>query len=708
MTSAATDGTRSKGSRRRRAYAAILAVLSAVAALWLLLDREAPAPPGGPQPARTSVEKTGDFVALATPPATGIDGARATAAAPQAVPGVSAPVSGGVAARVAGRASGRPRARAHLILAPSDRVGREDLAEPRSTDELGVARWEGLAPGTWSMTTPDGRRLPIAVEAGTTTEVRIELGEGIAIRGVVVDAHGAPVRSASVRVAQQVARHAPLPIAETDANGLFRIEDAGPARWISAAAAGSIASPWIAIPNDPGTPEIEIRVALGPAAARLLVVVEDDSGRPIVGAWVRAAARGSVLELAGADLRAPIDEVRGRTGDDGRWRTDVVPPGAIDVEVRAPGRRGSRRTIEARADVESEARFVLEREARIVGTVRTPDGEPVVGASVRRASDPGDGPALATSGATGAFEVEGLAPGPISLRARHASGAEAAADFAPKAGDVLRWDCVLAIDATIHGRVVDVGGGPRDDVFVFVHAEGGDADLVGEFQPRADGTFVARVAAGRTYALEVRGEATAIDPLALVEHVEPDRGEVVIEIPRAGPAGTVAGAITDSDGRLCAASLAALRPGEDPFAAVRGDANSDGRFRVGPLAPGTWKLLATVPGGEAQVVARFDVASAGGDVDLGVLRLGRVGSMRVRLDTPGAPTNGVILVLGEDGDALVARPVRADAWSTPILVPGLAVGRYRVRFEWARGRSEEARVEVVAGIESDVRVLVEL
>ena len=97
--------------------------------------------------------------------------------------------------------TGEPAANVGIRL----QEGWGSLGHYASTDQGGTARFEGLEPGSFDLTMdrliPDGRSWDLELEAGETEVFELELGDGVDVRGTVVDEYGVPVADAQIVVA---------------------------------------------------------------------------------------------------------------------------------------------------------------------------------------------------------------------------------------------------------------------------------------------------------------------------------------------------------------------------------------------------------------------------------------------------------------------------------------------------------------------------
>jgi RNA polymerase sigma factor (sigma-70 family) len=259
---------------------------------------------------------------------------------------------------------------------------------------------------------------------------------------------------------------------QTEAGGRFGFapEVAGGYRLASVTAPGFLpfAPEWghspIALQARPGTRVSELVVYLTPAVD-YTGVVQDPGGRPVAGAEVRLYGAG-----AGEQALSPIRE---RFRSDARGEFVFHAPDDALLEARhaafGPGRahldgaaQTSHRLVIVLAPRNAEAARL--GRARIEGNVVDADGAPIAGAVVQASFQAGrEGKGVphpspeTTTDDEGRFSLEGLDPGPHTLRARQAGAAPVeAAAAAPARGVTLR----LSPGAGLAGQVVDPAGAP--------------------------------------------------------------------------------------------------------------------------------------------------------------------------------------------------------------------------------------------------------
>ena len=316
--------------------------------------------------------------------------------------------------------------------------------------------------------------LEVQLEEGERRgDLAIVLGSGSAIAGRVRWPDGSPVADAEVRVEFDPASLSGMSAfnamrgasgeGKTDAQGNFEVHGLGKGPFLVRASLEKDGATWRArkspIAPDTRDVELELQAPLGLAGR-----VVDDAGAPVTKFSVRAATRTNSF-LRGMGSETAQDDFE---DEQGRFTLSGMAPGAWTLHASGEGYgRGDELELELPASGEIELR--LPRASVVRGTVVTPEGQPVAGATIEpelglealieRAT--GETP-RATSLDDGTFELGGLTPGPVSIAARHdgyAKSLPAALELAPSgAADGVRL--ALRRGGRILGEVFGKDGKP--------------------------------------------------------------------------------------------------------------------------------------------------------------------------------------------------------------------------------------------------------
>lgn len=450
----------------------------------------------------------------------------------------------------------------------------------------------------------------------TVPPLTIAVPRAAQVRGVVVDAAGAPVAGARVTVlapgvhvpsratldmvdelVTEVDEDAPSPF--TDASGRFVLEGVRPgAGVLRADADGHARSVPRTLEIAPGSTVSDLRIALRKGAT-LRGVVRDPSGAPLEGVDV-----GVIFD---------DDSTWQVTCADGSFRFEHVMPGQIVVAAREDLQPGAKARLVP--EVIERVMTVLEGEehelplggppsattTRVRGVVR--GALSVANAKVRFVpSREGAEHVETRTRADGAFELELAEKGEYWVVLHLPS--DSLAERSVWIGDEREQVVDLALPGTLlRGRVVDASGAPvrarlrlrRTDV----ESSTGGWSTVASDDASKDGSFVFEGLERGPWRMTVtpkdRKSALArrhqVVDLSRAERTE----DFVVTL---APGGVIEGLVRGPDGKPLAGARVAAR-GEDGFddehevqADERASSDQAGRFRIAGLAPGTWRVRA--------------------------------------------------------------------------------------------------------------------
>lgn len=340
-------------------------------------------------------------------------------------------------------------------------------------------------------------------------------------------------------------------------------------------------------------------------------------------------------------------------------RPTVAKPAPIQPKTAAP------ETAPEVADApEPEGTEFNEAALRTVyGTVTNPEGAPVAGAAVRVVSE-GARPLRAKTNAAGKYRLYRV-PAMAERMEVSARGYEPREfdrpSFPPE--PKVRWDVELQPAAGVHG-VVLVDGKPADGAWVFLR-RGKLPAALGRVHADGDGRFALPWPDG---AGGIKVHAThGAHGRTMVEVDSP--GEVTLELPGGG---YIEGRVVDGDGRgipefSLTASPFTRKTGAPPAQSFD---DIDGRFTLGPIAPGKMRVWAAADG--YQPVSRGGVRVKAGETTSGlVLRMKR-SAVLVGTVTDARTGRGI------DGAMVVPAEWRSGALAETVGAVSDADGRYRL------------------------------
>lgn len=445
----------------------------------------------------------------------------------------------------------------------------------------GVFRIEGVPTGRWiadafapGYISPGG----VELDAGKGTP-QLLLERGAAVEGRVMDGNGQPISGASVRAfsvgVNRTEVSAAIDVARLQrfsGRGIAPVAEAltapGDLQLIARGELGVLVGPIPPLPP-PGAP-----------AAAVAAVVVDPS-----------ATSHSLLKDPAPIASDPDRDSVWTTGSDGRYRVRGISPGKVRIVASAPGLAEAQSrviAIDASGSMVRNIDMVLTRGALVTGMVKDQKGAPVVGAEVSAHPEVGTA-VFAFTGSDGRYRL-GPVAGAVELRVVAFGCAEVRRSVDPGRGSAATWtedfDLETA-DAALAGTVVDSSGVPI-----------GSAQLV-----------VATGLARKRHATTAVNGAFSIDklprgsmrirvshpdyPTSEFDAVASLSAEQVRFVLASG--GAVEGAVLDSANGAPLGGL--LITAEGPGGAVA-ETSSDkaGRWRLGPVKSGRWKLTLNHPG----------------------------------------------------------------------------------------------------------------
>jgi hypothetical protein len=324
----------------------------------------------------------------------------------------------------------------------------------------------------------------------------------------------------------------------------------------------------------------------------------------------------------------------------GRFEARGLEPVGTLLQARAPGFAPYLTQVALAVGETTRTELTLAPANRVGGVVRDGAGQPLAGISVSSGRYLDFDYVRTLSAADGSFVLDGLRVGPNSLVA---SSDEHGMDRVKRefqgAGETQEWRPVLVAGPTVAGTVLDERGAPLAGWHVAA-VEGAHLDLwLRSGETGTDGRFRLVNCPTVPFVLAVRSPADIWGaPVVQVEEFEPGQTDLVVRVPDdAHPTAVLSGRVRAADGGVpeqvevvyrSAATGAGFAAHPDP----------EGRFRIGPLRPGSYSLQVTAPG-----LGRLDrrglALAPRAELDLGWLTLEPASQLVVRARLPaGAPS----------------------------------------------------------------------
>lgn len=533
-----------------------------------------------------------------------------------------------------------------------------------ATGSDGTVLLEAMRPHEYAIASDRGGSIRAHVRTSALADVELVIPHGVDVRGRVVDERGAPVPRARIWLSRAARCYwEGREVAESDLSGCFTLRAVEPGRFLSARAPSFLAA--VTRPIEGGAGEIfEVELALRERGSTLHGLVLDPAGMPVANASVLIGAHeGEIVwnPRLHAEHRAPLDL---RTNARGEFTAPGLQPGKpCLVWARAAGFSTWYRTWALPEIGDAELVLHLSRGAIVQGVVTDRNGAPIAGASVEARARhwhtasgdfDGAGPPVwahsaCTSAADGSYRLERVACGISRVRAA-TDQHELRNELELAEGQIVTWNPVLA-DRTISGRVVDARGRPIAGARMRAWPPRGRGQALSATTD-ADGRFRWDRCVEVPYRIDCLSLGpAAVRPLATCREVMPGGAELWVQIPdQELPSARFEGRILDADGQPPRDGIVrCVAPGpQHPLELPVEPAT--GRFSIGPLPPGEYRLQATAD--RRQRRSRWSDPirlEANESRDVGSLTIPLSGTVRVEVtDASGNAITGASVQISEN------------------------------------------------------------
>ncbi len=591
---------------------------------------------------------------------------------------------------------------ARVRLGSQGEVGAAFASRVVETDAEGKANFFELTRGVYPLSVGPRVFSPVVVEASSTVELELGLGDSVPVELAIVDPTGAPVPGASIWFRPD--ESTPWTVETTaDSLGRARVAWADSGNAVRASAPDFVSSDILTLDRAPPPGDV-LQLVLPRAHRRVRVGIVDPEGR------------GVPLATAQFVIEHPEDRPR-RDGRFSLLLTDVgvsadqsgvaeiaLSHGQFVAKIHAWSRGFRASVLELGYGKDSSEvlhRLQLAPGGKLSGQVTNESGEPVNLACVQYYGDSGSSEASWPSCRTdssGSFELADLPPtGEVVVRAPGYSSESAPLSQLPVIDAVMRWDVRLRATA------------PQE--FVLQDAEG--RPLLG-FEVRI---VVKRIGTGSPSAY-----LRTSDPGGRFTIDDCPAGEVVAELFGARPGGPVA--LTSSRTVVPSTAVIALACQEtlEPRTRVRGrlllsdgsipkpslqvvmrvaGARSHRSFEVDPVdgsfdtgyLPQDRYVLTVMKGGEW--VGWWGAVDRSGALDLGTWTIPEIGI----LDVVGIPS-GCVVELGRDDLRISGFEPTSEGRGRWGAIPP---GTYEVQLKSGHELRGRGTVDVKAGVASLLR-----
>jgi hypothetical protein len=424
-------------------------------------------------------------------------------------------------------------------------------------------------------------------------------------------------------------------LATTDEEGRFDVRDAPINSLISARAADFTASPMKFFTGKAGN-EAEVRLELGAAGGSVDGVVVGTDGKPVVAAIVKVGS-GETSGIAAQQNGAPPLPALVHCDVQGRFHAVGIKAGRQPVCARAPGFAPFQGECDVPAGGTATFQVALGAGATVRGVVRDAKGQAVKDAEVSFGGWQDFAHVRAVTSAEGHFELCGLPAGEIELCAQHEEFGKTAAKVVTVASAAVACDIQLSRGLELTGRVVDESQVPVYFAEVFCYA---GREVVYGHTDR-DGRFaIANCPDVAAMTLNVTGDD--IEPLQRGD-VDLKKGELELVVRRLSPAtARIIGRVVTADGKPAANAQVGAIGTVRQLTRQFWPTDADGRFDIGPFAPGAWSVFVSGVGFPDFTSSPRDIA-ANATCDFGTITLVTGGSATFTIDGERATTCFMVL-----------------------------------------------------------------
>lgn len=574
---------------------------------------------------------------------------------------------------------------------------------PRMPAVAGQARFDGLDPGTYAVSTDRFVETTCVVEAGVSVHVTLDTTSGYRIAGRVVDPDGGGVEGATISLSRFGRWQEGFDVAVSGANGAYTVEGVGIGAHVGASKSGFAASPLRFVFANPGELRGDIDLELRQSGGSIAGRVTDARGEPLADARIVVDADGILSETH--DDGTPHLNVFERfawSAGDGAFRVDGLLAGSHKVVVRASGFQPFIATCETRSGETTRLDASLRPGAILVGSVRNADGTPAPAIAVTAGRDAlFSESSTATTTTDGSFRLESLPAGRLVVFADDETHGAARVEFDAIAGVERRVDLELERPPGIAGRVEDENGqglaGARLDA-----RRVEDRSVIASTTTAADGTFRLRCGKPTAVDVDVSWVGSFVQPALRAREVRVGDEAVILRVPsRTRPSARIVGRIVDARGPVAGAE-ALILAADGPQGTVVVSAG-DGSFRSPLLSPASYHLQIRGTAHAVQTI-RGIVLDVNATHDVGTIRLGPGGSLRVRLRTPvelAGASSSVWLERVDDGSS-----VFVDRENDVGTASKVAPGRYVLSVAGEDVLARSTTVEIHDGEETSVDVAI--
>ncbi|MFC7370131.1 beta strand repeat-containing protein [Fictibacillus iocasae] len=572
------------------------------------------------------------------------------------------------------------------------------IVQTANTDASGFFNVTNLAPGSYSVTAQaDGFGTGFTgalVTEGATTNVTITLLTALGnVNGQVVNAEtGGPIPNTSI-IISEVGTGLIVTEAATDANGLYSVQNLAPGDYLVTARnpAFQIAIEFLGLAA--GETET-INFALLPAPGAVTgTVINAETGELITGAVIDILSNLVVVASQATNVSA-VYSIGG------------LAEGFVSIRATAPGFETATflvQIIGGQIVVQNFA--LLATPGSISGFVTAADGSPVPGAAVQAFNEAGGLLGTAIVQENGAYTLNGLPAGNITLIAVAAGFANVSREVTLQRGQNLTNINLVFPDedpASVSGTVTDVNGVPIPNALVQVFDSLNN--LIGTALTDENGDYIVENLPAGSFRVVVSATGFQSQNTGIVLVPGQDLTDVNFALVSAGAPGILTGQVTSDTGAVIPGAEIILRD-QNGFVVGVEVADSNGNFTFEALSAGTYSVTVTADGFGAFAAV---VSIVSGETTLlnPVLESdpGFITGTITNADTGAPLPETLVRIVDANGNVIAELITDANGNFTS---PGLAAGSYTVVVINPDFLGEVVSVTVVSGQTETVNIALE-
>lgn len=561
------------------------------------------------------------------------------------------------------------------------------------TDRHGVGLVEQLAPGSLGVYLDRCGGGRVEIIAGALARHEVEIPLGVKVSGRVLDPEGRAVSGATICLSAHGNNGEGFPVGFSGIDGSYEVRGVNSQRFVSARAPGFAPSDQIYSKGAEGA-EVNVDLVLRGEAGTIRGVVLTPNGDPLVGARVQ------ITGSEPADWEDPEDgrwrakrplPFALRTDQQGRFESDEVGSGSLEVQVRAELYAPWEQQVYVLPGQPHELEITLDKGCSLRGIVTHADGTPAEGANVSFGGYGGFNAFRGRCGSDGSYRINGLPSGELDLSVTKSGRGKAKSSVRLDPGEDNRWDVTLIEGVTVRGQVVDERGQPLASWLVGVTTGDGlwaTSDWTDE-QGRFELTDLKDGAAG--LAVGPR-DAFQTGPALMLPDALPTSEDLLIEVPDANrPKADVKLRVLIDD-EPAGGDTRVVISSSTPFSHREVYPDENGRIHETRFRAGEYELRINAPD-RAALLRRFSVEH-GESMDLGDVVVAVGGRVRLVLDGTAVgdliPTHAS--VLDEQGAWIESFDLVDGRGESGLLPPG------PVRIHVLGG---ETAMEIIEGVVDD-------